>query len=159
MMENRDLKVHVNKYHVKYHNLREIHFKNQFRLQELEDARDKLYEANQRQKISINKYLDVIRKHTEKMKQMEHSLKMHTTRGSLRTTPDREGNSEELKLLKAENERLTKECHELQEKLNECYNLIDELEFELETVSDGMSINLIAKLPVAKFCTAGFRRG
>lgn len=36
--------------------------------------------------------------------------------------------------LKSENDRLRKECHEVQEKLNESYNIIDELEFELETV-------------------------
>lgn len=41
----------------------------------------------------------------------------------------------ELDLLRAENDRLRKECHEVQEKLNESYNIIDELEFELETVS------------------------
>lgn len=44
-------------------------------------------------------------------------------------------NSSEMEQLKGEIERLRKECQESQEKLNESYNLIDELEFELETVS------------------------
>lgn len=44
-------------------------------------------------------------------------------------------NSAEMEQLRAEIERLRKECQESQEKLNESYNLIDELEFELETVS------------------------
>lgn len=128
MVANRDLKVHCNKYHEKYHSLRETHFKNQFRIQELEDSRDALFESNQRQKVNVNKYLDMIRKQNERIKQMEGSMRLQlAVRGAQPSGGD-------LDVLKLENERLRKECHEQQEKLNEAYNIIDELEFELETV-------------------------
>lgn len=81
--ENRDLKIHCNKYHEKYHSLREIHFKSQFRIQELEEVRDSLNESSQRLKINNNKYLDMIRKQNDRVKQMEQSLKIQTMRGSL----------------------------------------------------------------------------
>lgn len=81
--ENRDLKIHCNRYHEKYHSLREIHFKNQFRIQELEEVRDSLNESSQRLKINNNKYLDMIRKQNDRVKQMEQSLKIQTMRGSL----------------------------------------------------------------------------
>lgn len=136
MAENRDLKVHCNRYHEKYHGLRDIHVKNQFRIQELEDSRDAIHEINQRQKINTNKYLDMIRKQNERIKQMEHSLKMHSLRGPRSSVesvaPD---NSAEMEQIRAENEKLRDDCEKLQDELNESYNLIDELEFELETVS------------------------
>lgn len=84
------MKVHCNKYHTKYHNLREIHFKNQFRLQELEDSRDALLEANRRQKVNNNKYLDMIRKQNDRIKQMENSMKVQTIRNTgIRTGGER----------------------------------------------------------------------
>lgn len=157
MNENRNLKIHCNKYHEKYHSLRDDHLKKQLRIHELEDSRDKIHEASQRQKVNINKYLDMIRHQAERIKQLENSMKVHTIRNSMgggglfhfrvrKNIPQNiqlqfipgqvpMEDSPETIHLKAENERLRKECHELQQKLNESYNIIDELEFELETVS------------------------
>lgn len=75
--------MHCNSYHEKYHSLREVHFKNQLRFSELEETRDQLYESNQKHKVNNNKYLDMIRKQAERMKQMENSLKVQTMRGSM----------------------------------------------------------------------------
>lgn len=83
LAENRALKIQCNNYHEKYHSLRDVHFQNQLRFHDLEEIRDKLYESNQKHKINNNKYLDMIRKQAERIRQMENSLKVQTMRGSM----------------------------------------------------------------------------
>lgn len=82
MNENRNLKVQCNKYHEKYHSLRETYVKNQMRIQELEDARDQLFESSQRQKVNINKYLATIRQQADKIKQMQNTIQSQNIRNS-----------------------------------------------------------------------------
>ncbi|XP_055550553.1 rho-associated protein kinase 1 [Wyeomyia smithii] len=136
--ENRTLREEVGPLQKSYNKATEYCVKYKIELEQQITTREQLYAANQQHKERYRKLLDLYSQQHEKVKVLQHSLKsVETTRRVSRVPVEIIGKLSDI----GKNEELEKRCQDLQSRCDRlqqdlagAYAVIDDLEFELESV-------------------------